>query len=118
MTPNPRRRVRPCAKCHAPEEMYGRQYLCRPCHKLKKKTPESLHKRAAQRAVVYAVRKGVLVRQPCIACTLKGFEHRGISHGHHEDYSKPLDVIWLCAWHHHLTHQRGLEYVMHLRNAA
>lgn len=45
-----------------------------------------------------AVRDGRLKRQPCEVC---GSEK---VHAHHRDYSKPLDVIWLCARHHHKMH--------------
>src|SRR4051812_39153823 len=41
-----------------------------------------------------ALRKGVLTRQPCEVC---GSEK---SQAHHEDYSKPLEVRWLCRPHH------------------
>lgn len=37
-----------------------------------------------------AIRYGKIVRQPCINCG------NTKSHAHHSDYSKPLDVIWLC----------------------
>ena len=52
-----------------------------------KKYPE---KRIAKVAFRTAIRNGKLVRQPCVKCG------NPKSQGHHEDYSKPLDVIWLC----------------------
>lgn len=59
---------------------------------------EFSHKRAARNALKYAVRKGVLIRKPCEVCgNVK-------SEGHHEDYSKPLEVRWLCSIHHHEIH--------------
>lgn len=54
----------------------------------------------AQTAVNNAVRDGRLVRLPCEGC---GDER---SHGHHEDYSRPLDVVWLCA-RCHARHHAG-----------
>lgn len=41
-----------------------------------------------------AVFNGKIQRQPCEVCG------EPKSHGHHEDYSKPLDVKWLCVKHH------------------
>jgi len=52
-------------------------------------------KRAADKAVRKALRDGTLVRQGCERCTLK----RRIE-AHHDDYSKPLEVRWLCRFHH------------------
>jgi len=52
----------------------------------------------ARDAVSNAVRDGRLVRQPCEVCgEVK-------AHGHHDDYSKPLDVRWLCRKHHLEVH--------------
>ena len=45
----------------------------------------------AHYAVAYAIRMGRLKRLPCEVCG------DSKSHGHHRDYSKPLDVIFLCA---------------------
>lgn len=56
-------------------------------------------KYAAQTAVGNAIRDGKLKRQPCRECGKK-------AHAHHEDYSKPLDVIWLCPAHHAEVHKR------------
>lgn len=33
------------------------------------------------------------------------------SEAHHADYSKPLDVVWLCDWHHKEEHKRLKELV-------
>jgi len=41
-----------------------------------------------------AVRDGRLIKQPCEVCGEKKAQ------AHHDDYSKPLDVRWLCRKHH------------------
>jgi len=46
------------------------------------------------------VRRGTLEKLPCEIC---GSTYR--THGHHEDYSKPLEVIWLCDEHHKEEHK-------------
>lgn len=57
--------------------------------KFRNKYPE---KTRAHRAVAYALRTKKMTRQPC---------HCGArAQAHHEDYSKPLDVMWLCPKHH------------------
>lgn len=56
-------------------------------------------KRAAHIAVGNAVRSGKLQRQPCAFCgTPEPVE------AHHHDYSKPLDVTWLCKPCHRRFH--------------
>lgn len=47
----------------------------------------------ARRAVNNAVRDGRLLKQPCHCGETK-------VQAHHEDYSKPLDIEWLCIKHH------------------
>jgi hypothetical protein len=64
--------------------------------KWRKDNPE---KYRAQNAVSNAVRDGKLIKGPCAVC---GATKR--IHGHHEDYSKPLQVTWLCAVHHKQLH--------------
>ena len=57
-----------------------------------------LHKKANQ-AVGNAIRVGRLIRQPCEVCS------ELIVEAHHDDYSKPLDVRWLCRKHHYEHHK-------------
>lgn len=57
-------------------------------------------KRAARIAVANAVRDRKLTRSPeCEICAITCD-----AHGHHEDYNKPLDVIWVCVPCHALIH--------------
>lgn len=51
-------------------------------------------KNAAQTMLGNAVQAGKIKRLPCEVC---GADK---AHGHHDDYSKPLDVRWLCRKHH------------------
>lgn len=54
----------------------------------------------ARNLVKLAISRGDLKVKPCERC---GF---GLGvHAHHEDYSKPLDVVWLCRTHHAERHR-------------
>jgi hypothetical protein len=46
-----------------------------------------------------AIRSGKLVRGLCEVCGAAKPE------AHHDDYSKPLDVRWLCSKHHKQLHR-------------
>lgn len=61
-------------------------------------------KYAAHAAVSNAVKTGVLVPLPCEVC---GTNEK--VHAHHDDYSKQLDVRWLCAAHHAQWHDKNGE---------
>lgn len=61
-----------------------------------------LEKKRAHGAVAKALKRGDLERRPCAFCgSTDSLE------AHHHDYSKPLDVTWLCVPCHRKFH--GLE---------
>ena len=53
----------------------------------------------AHRAVSWAKKAGKLKAQPCECCGSST-----LVHAHHDDYSKPLEVRWLCPLHHKMVH--------------
>jgi hypothetical protein len=59
------------------------------------KNPE---KYAAHVVFIEAKRTGKIISQPCEICG------NPKSDGHHDDYSKPLQVRWLCRRHHIAHH--------------
>lgn len=63
-------------------------------HRTYANRPENAIKRAAHEACKAALSKGEMVRKPCEACGTEPAE------AHHDDYSKPLAVRWLCRKHH------------------
>jgi ribosomal protein S27AE len=104
-----------CKACH--KARMKRRRLTNPyvqeCDRIRSRTPERKrhgienarrwnmkHPDAykAHYTLTNAVRDGKLKREPCAIC---GAEQ---VHAHHKDYSRPLDVIWLCAKCHHRIH--------------
>jgi hypothetical protein len=77
-----------CVSCDNRDGTYPRIW--------EQKHPE---KRRASRLLRYAVESGTIARGSCEVCGIDN------THGHHEDYSKPLDVVWLCSKHHASRHR-------------
>lgn len=92
------------------------RWICRPCdretvnrkpltkeqnaQKNRKWNAENREKYLAHKKVENAIKSGRLTRQPCERC---GSTER--VHAHHDDYSKPMDVMWLCPTHHGERHR-------------
>lgn len=72
---------------------YNREHI----KKFREQFPE---KRKAHQAVERALKNGTLTKQPCSVCG------NAKSESHHEDYTKPLDVIWFCRQHHAMHHEK------------
>lgn len=54
---------------------------------------------SAHMILAAAIRAHKIDPQPCEICGAK-------AHGHHDDYTKPLDVRWLCNKHHREHHTK------------
>lgn len=61
-----------------------------------RKNPNNKEKIEARKKVYIELRAGRLKKESCWAC---GSEK---TQAHHEDYSRPLDIVWLCKEHHEL----------------
>jgi len=57
------------------------------------------YKTAANAILNQAISDGIVTRQPCGVCGSPD------AHAHHEDYYKPLEVVWLCPRHHNHRHR-------------
>jgi len=61
--------------------------------------PRDRFKYHARQMVLQAIRYGELIKKPCEVCnSTENVE------AHHDDYRKPLDVMWLCIRHHDERH--------------
>jgi len=76
----------------------GRISACIRDKHMRNKFPEKYH---ARLEVNKALKRGDLIKQPCSICG------NGVSQAHHPDYSKPLNIIWLCDMHHKEIHRKG-----------
>jgi hypothetical protein len=68
----------------------------------KHKPVTRLHSKAHW-AVRSSLIRGLIRKEPCKYCGDLGTE------AHHSDYSKPLDILWVCKKHHRRIHANGLE---------
>lgn len=59
---------------------------------------EEIEKAQAQLTLRNAIASNKIQRLPCEVCGKLPTD------GHHMDYSKPLEVVWLCRKHHKLEH--------------
>ncbi len=69
-----------------------------------KKYKKQLRRSPASDILARAIRLKQIEKKPCEICG------KTRAQGHHEDYSKPLDVVWLCIRHHNDRH-------IHLRDS-
>ncbi|MFY4731279.1 hypothetical protein [Nitrospira sp. BLG_2] len=67
------------------------RYRARQIESDKKRDPVKTGARALIRNLIY---EGRLVRGSCVFCDDPN------THGHHEDYSQPTRIVWLCQKHH------------------
>ena len=63
----------------------------------RKSNPEKVK---AYNRIQIARRNGHVRQKPCEECGNPD------SYAHHDDYTKPLDVRWLCRIHHHVADRR------------
>lgn len=69
--------------------------------KAKRKDPTHLLKRSARSKVSNEIRSGRLQRLPCEKCLATPAD------AHHHDYSKPLEIVWLCRRCHFAEDRRA-----------
>lgn len=82
----------------------GMSSRCRECNKeyIKNyvKNYEKRKKYLVRKSLQNAVISGKVRKECCEICG------NAESQGHHFDYDKPFDVIWLCSAHHGLIHRK------------
>ena len=65
----------------------------------------------ARNKVAAALKAGRMHKLPCLICGLD-------AEAHHPDYSRPLDVIWLCNKHHREAHDLSKQTFHRNENAS
>lgn len=69
-------------------------------YRIRSSYPGFAYQNKAHQAVQRALASGKLLRQPCEQCGAPK------THAHHADYSKPLEVQWLCPLCHKAVHRK------------
>lgn len=85
-----------CKSCHAEYYRERRKYKDDSPHSLEQKIKHNV--RALTRGYIKA---GKLIKQPCEVCGEIQVD------AHHDDYNKPMDIRWLCKFHHNEHHKNN-----------
>ena len=97
---------RKCRTCHR-ERYKNKRSLYRLAHPEKEKLYDKLRDPAivaARAKLRHAVATGVFLKPlVCQSCNQSASQ----LHGHHDDYSKPFDVEWLCSSCHGERHRKS-----------
>lgn len=99
-----------CSKCGNPLEITRlfKQRYCKSCHAENMRNnrpkhselPEPARRKANARSYLHVyVKRGKVQKGLCEVCGSERAE------AHHEDYTKPLEVHWLCRDHHLELHE-------------
>ncbi len=79
-----------CMKCKSQAKKINRPF----------RSQEQIFKDDSRILTRLAIKKGFLIRKPCEICNTEVDVQ-----AHHDDYSRPLDVRWLCRKHHQEHHK-------------
>ena len=97
---------------------YEKEYKTRPGVRARKAqvskkiywSPDNQQKILARRLTRRAIESGDLVRCPCEVCGEVRVD------AHHDDYAKPLEIRWLCRFHHTQHHKQMSAAIKEARN--
>ena len=94
-----------CKSCH---KQYSNRWAEENRDKQRESWRKSQRRQYAEHGTLYrlrsrflqAMRVGKIVPQPCVVCG----QAENVE-AHHDDYTKPFDVQWLCVFHHNQLHK-------------
>jgi ribosomal protein S27AE len=96
--PMPKFFERKCPRCGETKQMYHLSQVCAGCRIDEERNARRTAKGKAWSKATKAIKSGKLDRLPCEVCGA------GKVDAHHDDYSKPLEIRWLCRSHHKAHH--------------
>jgi hypothetical protein len=96
--------MKQCSRCGIEHNRKNQRY-CLTCHAANMRTWRASHPMTEEQRLKdisrsYAntyLKRGKIAPEPCVFCGAK-------AQMHHPDYSKPLEIIWLCRKHHLRLH--------------
>lgn len=114
-------RLNKCKKCHIARNKdnqaayrHSDSYAARKGEWIATRVNKDRLEQEARQALYNAIRRGEIKKAP--ACWYCGSTDR--IEGHHADYARPLDVIWLCRKCHARVHRETRTYLETLNGNA